>query len=117
MYLVASVVVVVVILAAALIYFYGQNPDGQANGGQTTPSPEPTPTPSFTGSPEPTPTPDGAALYSTYCSGCHGALANSQRKGRTAEQIKGALQSVPPMRSIDLTDAQIQAIADALADP
>jgi len=70
--------------------------------------PPPTPTPT------PTPT-DGAALYTTNCSGCHGAIATSSVKGKTAAQIQSAIGSVRAMSGLStLTSAQIQAIATAI---
>ncbi len=77
----------------------------------TTPTPTPTPTPG----PTPPPTTDGATLYANNCSGCHGALATSSKRGRTAAQITSAISSVSQMRGISLTSAQISAIASALA--
>ncbi len=75
----------------------------------TTPAPAPTPTPT------PAPT-DGAALYTTYCSSCHGTLAASAKAGRTATQIQTAIGSVGSMSSLSsLTTTQVQAIATALA--
>jgi thiosulfate dehydrogenase len=60
-------------------------------------------------------TPDGAALYGATCSGCHGPLATSTKKGRTAAQISAAIASVPTMSSLSmLTSAEIEAVADAL---
>jgi cytochrome c5 len=57
----------------------------------------------------------GEQLYTTYCSSCHGDLANSTKKGRTAAQITSAIQLQPPMSSLNtLTQDQIEAIADAL---
>jgi hypothetical protein len=62
------------------------------------------------------PTLDGAALYTQYCAGCHGALASSSKKGATATQIQSAINGVGAMSSLKtLTSAQIQAIAAALA--
>ena len=59
---------------------------------------------------------DGAALYSANCSGCHGPLASSTKKGATAAQIQAAISSKRAMRSLSsLTTAQIQAIAAALS--
>lgn len=59
---------------------------------------------------------DGAALYTQYCAGCHGSLANSSKKGRTASQIQSAINGVSSMRSLSfLTSAQVQAISTALA--
>lgn len=57
---------------------------------------------------------EGAALYTTYCSSCHGALAASSKAGRTAAQIQAAIGTVRQMGSISLTTTQIQAIATAL---
>ena len=53
---------------------------------------------------------DGAALYGTYCSRCHGALASSNLKGRN--------MSLSTTKSFNmtqgLTDAQLQAIVTAV---
>lgn len=57
---------------------------------------------------------DGAALYASYCAGCHGALAGSRKRGKSAAQITSALATVPDMSGISLTAAQIQAVATAL---
>jgi len=76
-----------------------------ATGG-TTPAPTPTPTPAPT---------DGAALYTTYCSRCHGPLATSGHRGATASQIQTGINTISGMMSLStLTSAQIQAIAAAL---
>lgn len=77
-----------------------------------TPTPTPTPTPA------PTPAPiDGAALYTTDCSGCHGPLATSSKKGATVASIQTGISSNFGGMSqfATLTSAQIQAIATALA--
>ncbi|MGE5809215.1 MAG: c-type cytochrome [Nitrospirota bacterium] len=68
-------------------------------------------------SPAPTPTTtDGAVLYTTYCSSCHGSLAASSKAGRTATQIQTAIGSVGSMSYLsNLTTTQVQAIASALA--
>jgi mono/diheme cytochrome c family protein len=58
---------------------------------------------------------DGATLYTNNCSGCHGQLANSTKLNRTATQIQNAINTVGSMNGINLTTAEIQAIADALA--
>jgi len=59
--------------------------------------------------------PDGAALYSSECSGCHGPLATTSKPGRTAAEIQAAIQSVGQMSSLSiLTTEEIQAIADVL---
>ncbi|HEY4743458.1 MAG TPA: cytochrome c, partial [Desulfuromonadaceae bacterium] len=69
-----------------------------------------------TGSGSTTGTVDGAALYTADCSGCHGPLASSAKKGATAAQIQTGISSVSAMRSLStLTTTQIQAIAAALS--
>jgi uncharacterized protein (TIGR03382 family) len=67
--------------------------------------------------PPPTTTTDGAALYTANCAGCHGALASSTKKGRTAAQIQAAINAnTGGMGSLSsLTSTQVQAIATALA--
>lgn len=67
--------------------------------------------------PNPTPTPlDGSALYTANCAGCHGAPANSTKKGQTAAKIQAAITAnTGTMGSLTLTTAEIQAIATALA--
>ncbi len=76
----------------------------------TTPAPAPTPTPT------PSPT-DGATLYASNCSSCHGQLANSDKRNATASQIQTGISNVSGMRSLsNLTTTQIQAIASALGD-
>jgi hypothetical protein len=58
---------------------------------------------------------DGAALYTQNCALCHGALASSVKKGKTAAQITGAIATIPMMAGLStLTAAQIQAISTAL---
>ncbi len=69
---------------------------------------------------QPTVTMDGPTLYTTYCSGCHGALATSAKSGRTAAQIQAAISGNAGgvMGSVTLTAlsaTQVQAIATALA--
>ncbi len=68
---------------------------------------------------QPPPAPSsGEALYAQYCESCHRALANSQKRGRSAEHIQLAIDIRPQMKHLsNLTPAQIQAIADALAIP
>ncbi len=64
----------------------------------------------------PAPAVDGAALYTSDCAACHGALASSAKAGATAAQIQGAIASVGAMQSFaTLSAAEVQAIADALA--
>ena len=58
---------------------------------------------------------DGAALYTSNCSGCHGALASSEKRGSSASAISGAIAANRGgMGGISLTPAQIAAIAAAL---
>lgn len=58
---------------------------------------------------------DGSQLYAQNCAACHGALANSVKKDRTAEQISSAITSIPNMTTLTfLTAPQIQAIAGVL---
>lgn len=71
--------------------------------------------------PSPTPPPDvsGVQLYTQYCSGCHGALATSTKRGRTLAQINGSIGNagVPAMNTSTLrniTTAERQAIVTAL---
>ncbi len=55
-----------------------------------------------------TPPIDGAALYTQTCAGCHGPLASSSVRGKTAAQITAAGMTQ------GLSAAQVQAVADAL---
>jgi hypothetical protein len=66
--------------------------------------------------PPPPPTLDGAALYYSSCSFCHGPIATSSKRGSSVTQIKNAIATpFTGMGSLNtLTDAQIQAIADAI---
>ena len=58
---------------------------------------------------------DGAALYTSNCSGCHGPLATSSKRGASATAISDAIAgNRGGMGSISLTPAQIAAIAAAL---
>jgi hypothetical protein len=74
------------------------------------------PTPTPTASPTPTPTPvlTGAQIYANTCQSCHGALATSSKRGRTAAQITTSMTSVGS-HSWALTSAQITLLANALA--
>jgi len=76
----------------------------------------PAATPNITSPSPTTSTPDGAALYSLNCSNCHGPLTTSSKRGSSAALIKNAIStSSTGMGSLDtLTEAQIQAIADAI---
>jgi mono/diheme cytochrome c family protein len=59
---------------------------------------------------------DGVALYNANCSSCHSALASSTKSNKTFTQIKNAISgNAGGMSSLgSLSDAQIQAIANAL---
>ena len=66
--------------------------------------------------PKPKPVIGGAALYSSKCASCHGPLATSKVKGKTAAQVQGAIGSVRAMGAFkSLTQDQVAAIAKALA--
>lgn len=67
-----------------------------------------------------TPSPDGAALYTSSCSGCHGpinAIVNMAVTNREATDIQRAIdQNKGGMGFLgSLTGAEVQAIADAIA--
>lgn len=84
-------------------------------------APPPT-TPPPPAPPPPVPPPsslDGAALYSTHCSGCHGpinAIVRMPVSNRTAADFRRAIDgNKGGMGFLDsLTDAELQAIADAI---
>lgn len=60
---------------------------------------------------------DGAALYAANCSGCHGVLANSSKKGLTFARFTGAVtnNTVTGMGYLSsLTLSEVQAIITAL---
>jgi|GEM_PF-3000917 len=82
-------------------------------------TPEPTTTPTTpTPTQTPVPTIDGAALYASNCASasCHGPLATSSKRDRTAANIQNAINGIPAMSSLSfLSQAQIQAIANALS--
>jgi mono/diheme cytochrome c family protein len=60
----------------------------------------------------------GALLYDQNCASCHGSLANSAKRGRTAVQIQNAIISIPSMNYLsNLNATQIQQIATALSTP
>jgi predicted CxxxxCH...CXXCH cytochrome family protein len=74
-------------------------------------------------SPTPTPIPapgpvviDGATLYGTNCSSCHGQLASTTKPGRTTAEIQTAIDSnLGGMGFLSsLTPEEVQAIADVL---
>jgi mono/diheme cytochrome c family protein len=60
---------------------------------------------------------DGPTLYANNCASCHGALASTNKPGRTATQIQNAINNnAGGMGYLStLTSAEVQAIADALA--
>lgn len=64
---------------------------------------------------------DGEALYQENCLGCHGALATSNKRNRSALQIKNAINQNSTMLAQSflqlLTDEQIEQIANALSAP
>ena len=64
-------------------------------------------------------TPNGATLYASNCQGCHGPLATSNVSNRTLAGIKAAIAgNVGGMGFLaSLTDADLQAIANALSPP
>ena len=101
--LVVIVVIAVFSISSIGAYFVSNNPT----------------VPSSTTTPTATPTIQGAELYLQYCASCHGDLAESARKGYTAEQIQNAIGVVPGKQQLlgNLTTAQIQEIADALKMP
>jgi mono/diheme cytochrome c family protein len=72
---------------------------------------------SSTPTPTPVAMPDGAALYSTSCAGCHGALATSTKAGVTLARLQSAVAAnTGGMGSLStLTSDQLQAIVTALA--
>jgi len=84
------------------------------SGAPLSTSPAATPDPSYQGSTGGTL--DGASLYATNCELCHNPLATSTKANRTFSQIKGAItNNSGGMSSLGaLSDAQLQAIADAL---
>ncbi len=66
--------------------------------------------------PNPPAAQDGASLYATYCSSCHGPLATSSKQDATAADIQSAITNLGAMNSLSsLTQQQIQAIAAALS--
>ncbi len=82
---------------------FGHLATSTGTGPSPTPGPTPTPGP-----------PNGPTLYANNCQSCHGSLATSTRRGRTAAQIQNAIETRPSMMNIVLSVAEIQAIATAL---
>ena len=59
---------------------------------------------------------DGAALYTMNCAGCHGSVALSTKRGRSAPQITTAIKGIPIMAGLSsLSAAQVAAISSALS--
>jgi mono/diheme cytochrome c family protein len=88
--------------------------DALAGSSSTTPPATTPPPPVVTPPATPAPTPstgalDGAALYASKCQSCHGPIATSSKRGRTAAQITSANMTM------GLGTAEVQAVADALA--
>jgi hypothetical protein len=58
---------------------------------------------------------NGQQLFTSYCGACH---TKADRAGRTADQIKAAINGVPAMGTLSfLSAAQIQTISDYLGTP
>ena len=58
---------------------------------------------------------NGVTLYVANCAACHGALPISQKRDRSASQIKTAIANQPTMSKIKLSDQEIEMIAKALS--
>ncbi len=92
----------------------GSGSPGTNPGGNTGTSPTPAPGPIA----PPAAPPTGAELYAAECQGCHGNLQNSDIANRSAAGISGAISTnLGGMGFIVLSNADIQAIADALPAP
>ncbi|MBX3019666.1 MAG: DUF1592 domain-containing protein [Bdellovibrionaceae bacterium] len=57
---------------------------------------------------------EGQKLYAQNCALCHGDVNTSEKRGRSASQIKTAMGSVANMLSLRLTDDEVSSIALAL---
>lgn len=57
---------------------------------------------------------EGQKLYAANCALCHGDVNDSDKRGRSASQIRAAMGSVTNMLSLRLTDAEVEAVALAL---
>lgn len=104
-------------LAAGASYYYVVTAANSA--GESVASAEATAT-TDTAAPPPI---DGAALYTSYCSGCHGPLGASDYQGASAALITTGIANVSAMRTrfnatsgtvVKLTPEEIAAIAAAL---
>ena len=59
---------------------------------------------------------DGAKLYKTNCSSCHGSLATTEKKGASAQEIDYAIANITSMRFLGrLTSEETRVIASALS--
>lgn len=57
---------------------------------------------------------EGQKLYAQNCALCHGDVNTSAKRGRSAGQIRAAIESVTNMRTLRLSDTELDAIAVAL---
>ena len=59
---------------------------------------------------------EGELLYQQYCASCHRPLAKTLKPNRSFSRIQSAIRHYPSMQYLgNLTDAQLQAIADSLS--
>jgi hypothetical protein len=58
---------------------------------------------------------EGKSLYTQNCASCHGSVESSSKRSRDTSQIRLAINSIPQMGAISLSDAQIALIAQALS--
>ena len=56
----------------------------------------------------------GASLYAEACQACHGVLGESEKRGASAERIAKAISEVSVMQGLNLSSAELQALAEAL---
>lgn len=62
--------------------------------------------------------PDGPALYEKYCASCHLTLAKTLKPNRSVRRIRSAIRHFYIMSQLShLSNAEIEAIAQALATP
>ena len=57
----------------------------------------------------------GKTLYAANCASCHGALGSSEKANASFDSIKTAISTVAQMKTIVLSDDQIEAIQTALS--
>ena len=98
-----------------------------ASGPVPTPTPGPVPTPTPTPGPLPTATPtpappsvrSGATLYSTYCTGCHGAATSSDIArvsiSTTTSAVRTGPGSMPAYSVTTISDAELSNLASYVA--